>query len=175
MRINLYGGPCSGKSTLAASIYHKLKIENYSVELIREWIKQWAYEGRKPKSFDQTFVFSNQLYLEDTAIQSGIQHLVTDSPLLMQVCYAKRHKYELWKSLLKHVDAFENKFPSVNIFLDRTGIGYQEAGRYEDESDAIWMDGQMREFLDEHLQNYFVFPTTDFDNILSTVKGFIDA
>ena len=65
---------------------------------------------------------------------------------------------------------FEEKNPSLNIFLDRTGLEYQEAGRYEDHSQAIWMDGQIREFMDEHIQDYLTFLTTDIDGILSAVE-----
>jgi hypothetical protein len=47
---------------------------------------------------------------------------------------------------------------------------YQESGRYEDHSQAIWMDGQIREFMDEHIQDYLTFRTTDVDDILSAVE-----
>jgi hypothetical protein len=170
MRINLFAGPCSGKSTIAARIFYEFKVKNYSIELVCEYIKKWAYEDRKPKSFDQTYIFGHQLHSEDLVVQSGVKNLVTDSPIFMQVCYAKRHGYSLWETHLEQAKVFEEKNPSLNIFLDRTGIEYQESGRYEDHSQAIWMDGQIREFMDEHIQDYLTFRTTDVDDILSAVE-----
>jgi adenylate kinase family enzyme len=170
MRICLYSGPGAGKSTIAARIFYEFKVKGYSIELVHEYIKKWAYEDRKPKSFDQTYIFGKQTHSEDLVIQSGVKNLVTDSPLLMQVCYAKRYKYPLWHTHLEQAKLFEEKNPALNIFLDRTGLEYQEAGRYEDHSQAIWMDGQITEFMDEHIKDYLTFRTTDIDGILSAVE-----
>lgn len=170
MRINLHSGPGSGKSTIAARIFYEFKVKGYSIELVHEYIKKWAYEDRKPKSYDQTYIFGKQTHSEDLVIQSGVKNLVTDSPLLMQVCYAKRYEYPLWHTHLEQAQNFNEKNPSLNIFLDRTGLEYQEAGRYEDHSQAIWMDGQIVEFMDEHIKDYLTFRTTDIDGILSAVE-----
>lgn len=148
----------------------EFKIKGYSVEYVEEWIKKWAYENRKPKSFDQTYIFGHQIHSEDLVVQSGTKNLVTDSPLLMQVCYAKRYDYPLWETHLTQTQTFEEKFPSLNIFLDRTGLEYQEAGRYEDHEQAMWMDGQIKEFMDAHLESYLIFRTTDTDAILAAVE-----
>lgn len=170
MRINLFSGPGAGKSTIAARIFYEFKVKGYSIELVHEYIKKWAYEDRKPKSFDQSYIFGHQIHSEDLVVQSNVKNLVTDSPLLMQVTYAKRYEYPLWPELLEHVKTFEEKFPSVNIFLDREGIPYEEAGRYEDHEKAIWMDGQIRDFMDEHLDNYLTFRTQDIDAILVAIE-----
>jgi len=45
--INLLGGPGVGKSTAAAKLFAKYKDEGKSVELVREYVKDWAWEGRK--------------------------------------------------------------------------------------------------------------------------------
>ena len=61
-RICIYGGPGSGKSTLAAEMYSLLKKKKRSVELVREWVKNWAYQNKNIKSFDQVLIFANQLH-----------------------------------------------------------------------------------------------------------------
>ena len=46
LRVNFYGGPGVGKSTLAARVYAELNSAGaVSTELVREFIKTWAYEG----------------------------------------------------------------------------------------------------------------------------------
>ena len=44
-RINIYGGPGVGKSTLAASIFAFMKKRGDNVELVQEFVKQFAYLG----------------------------------------------------------------------------------------------------------------------------------
>lgn len=44
--ITLWGGPGSGKSTMAAEIYARLKRQLCNVEMVREYVKGWAWEGR---------------------------------------------------------------------------------------------------------------------------------
>ncbi len=170
MRISLFSGPGAGKSATAARIFCEFKEKSYSIELVHEYIKKWAYEDRKPQSFDQTYIFGHQIHAEDLLMQAGVKNLVTDSPLLMQVCYAKRYEYSLWKTHLEQSLAFEEKFPALNIFLDRDGIEYQEAGRYEDHEQAIWMDHQIRSFMDEHIGDYLTLRTVDKNDILSAVE-----
>jgi DNA replication protein DnaC len=50
-RICLYGGPGSGKSKLACYLNYMLM--DYDIDLVSEYIKAWAYEGKIPESLDQ--------------------------------------------------------------------------------------------------------------------------
>jgi len=170
MRICLYGGPGCGKSTLAAKIFSHLKSENYSVELIHEFIKQWAYENKPVKSFDQSYIFVNQLRLEDLVIQNSIDHLVTDSPLYLQVCYGQKRNYPLSQSLMDHCDFFEEKYPALNIFLDRKDIEYQPHGRYENYEEALEMDDMILDFMKDNIKNFTVFKSKESDAIINFIK-----
>jgi len=42
LRINFFGGPGVGKSTLAAQLFGWLKAENFDAELVQEFVKTWA-------------------------------------------------------------------------------------------------------------------------------------
>ena len=81
MRICLYSGPGAGKSATAADIFAEFKRKNYSIELVAEYIKTWAYEGRKPESYDQTLIFANQLH---QFIWNGCAINLTVSTFLVQ-------------------------------------------------------------------------------------------
>lgn len=44
MIINLFGGPCSGKSTVAAEVYAKLKRAKYNAGLVLEAAQDFVYD-----------------------------------------------------------------------------------------------------------------------------------
>lgn len=168
MRICFYGGPGCGKSTMASRIFADLKIRNYSIELVHEYIKKWAYMKRVPKSFDQVYIFAQQLHSEDLIFQSGVEHIVTDSPLFMQPFYSKTYNFDFWDNLMLIARKYEEKQPSLNIFLERA-VEYQQNGRYENADQALDRDQKMREFLQEQEVPFVVFKPTDYDNILNYV------
>lgn len=147
MRINLYAGSCAGKSASAAKIYAELKARGHNVELVREYIKDWAYQGRAVKGLDQVFICASQLHAEEFLLQHGVEHLVTDSPLLLQCFYAWKYQCPVWEQLVGIAKYFDSKYPAMNIFLDRTGVPFKQSGRYEDEAGALDNDRKMMEFL----------------------------
>lgn len=56
--VNLYGGPGTGKSTGAAYIFSKLKMDGIDAEYVTEFAKDKVWEGsqeaRKPSSASST-------------------------------------------------------------------------------------------------------------------------
>ena len=109
MRINLFGGAGCGKSVTAARIFVELKIKGHDIEYCTEYIKTWAYEKKVPKSFDQHYIFSKQMHAEDVLLSNGVKHIVTDSPLLMQLCYVERSGKN-FDHLLSAAKEFEEKY-----------------------------------------------------------------
>ena len=173
MRINLYGGPGVGKSNLSSKLYAELDILGYKIELVREYIKKWAYSGKVPRSFDQNYIFSKQLRAEDFYLQHGVDHIVTDSPLPLQCFYAYINHYPVWRELLTIAENYEKKHPSINIFLDREGLEYRGHGRYQNELQALELDTKIKEFLTSHDISYKVLKTTDYKSIENYITGAI--
>lgn len=167
-RINFYAGPGAGKSATAMGVSRELKKLGYNVEYISEYIKNWAYEGRKPKSFQQLYIFSKQLNREDVLFPH-VDHVITDSPLLMNTAYAKRYEFEGWPLLVEMALLYEKKFPGLHVFLDRSDIPYQTEGRYEDLEAARKMDHTIQNVLEEYQINYKVLKTTELDSIVNYV------
>ena len=170
MRINLWGGAGCGKSTSAARIFGELRQKGYDIELCQEYIKQWAYQKRIPKSFDQLYIFGKQVYTEDLMWQAGVKHLITDSPLLMQGFYATIYNTPVKDELVSLAKKYELIHPSINIFLDRKDIPYQQNGRYETIDEAIERDHKMIEFLKLHKISYHIFMTKDYHSIMSYIE-----
>lgn len=166
-RICLYGGPGCGKSSLSGKIYSELKAKHYDVELIREWIKEWAYLGREPVSYDQVFVFANQIHNEDVALRC-VKSVVTDCPLLMCYAYSKFYKSSGADQILQIVKEFDAEFPALNLYIERT-VPYVDKGRYQDLDQAKEFDNCMKNILDDNVKWYSV-TVNDFDEIMSKIE-----
>jgi hypothetical protein len=134
--INLYGAPCTGKSTFAAGLFFLLKKHNVIVELVGEKTKPIIFSGA-------TKLLDNQLYL--TALQyrnlknlesSQIDVCISDSPLLLQYFYGQHLHYA--QTLNKLTEEINQEFDNINILITRKAA-YQTYGRChtEEESKAI--------------------------------------
>lgn len=164
----MLGGPGSGKSTLAWYVAAKLKMAQVEVELVREHVKQQAYEGRHPESFDQVHLFALQMKDEDLALRNGVDVIVTESPVLMSACYGYKLKAPGHGPLLNLAREFEQAYPSLNIFLIRPAK-YNKKGRFQDLEAAKELDSFIRDMhLGEGLE-LFDFDCMDSDAIAEFV------
>jgi len=84
--INLFGAPNSGKSTLAAELFTYLKKLNFSCELVREYVKTWAWENKQPTPLDQVYLLAKQVRSE-SMLYNKVDYIVTDSPILLVGVY----------------------------------------------------------------------------------------
>lgn len=154
-RINLFGGPGVGKSTLAAQIFARLKKEGVDIELIQEYVKQYVYEGRALNPWGCVHTFGKQFHAEHLVLHSGVQRIVTDSPMLLQCVYARHQGCPVHRELTAISNRFDEDFPPLNIFVRRQ-FDYEEAGRYEEKEQAIEMD----KLIEETLEGQDIFYTS---------------
>lgn len=149
--INLYGGPGTGKSTSAAYLYCLLKLRNINAELVREYVKNWAWEERKINQYDQVYFLGKQMRLE-SILYDKVNFVVTDSPVLLNLYYARLHSpTETAEGIHKIVgdyyrQAQEKGHRHRHIFLKRSKP-YNPAGRYQDEEQAKDIDSSVRAML----------------------------
>jgi len=161
-RINLWGGPGVGKSTRAASLFSDIKRfmidvpenERLSVELVREYAKEHAWEGRKISGYDQLIITSEQLRREDMLLKNGVDLIVTDSPIHLGQFYANHYDLPCGEQIGKIADHFEQTYPSINIFLDREGRVYDPKETYESANEASNIDRQIFCFLFDNSFEY---------------------
>lgn len=151
-RINFFAGPGASKSTNAALLFAKLKTNTVNdaplkVELIQEYIKSWAYQGRKVRSWDQCYTFMKQLRREYIPLSNGVDIIVSDSPLFLNCAYAQKYQTPGWEQLFQIAEKFETEYPSLNIFVVRGDRKYVASGRYETEDQAKAMDEEIRQML----------------------------
>ena len=148
--INLFGGPCSGKSTTAAGLFYQLKKKHIKCELVREYIKDWAWDGRVPSQFDQPYIAGKQMKYESSKY-GKVDYIVTDSPFMLADFYEMTYN-ETRMSLptIREMIAYAQGkgVEYVNFFLPTVDT-IDEEGRYEDRELIIQRGAEMRDWLDE--------------------------
>ena len=137
-RINLWGGPNTGKSTLAYRLCAAFKSHHRDIEYIHEEIKLDAYAGKVPTSFDPLVIFSRQLGAEDSHLRH-VQVIVSDSPILMNAAYSAYYGFDGADELRSLAEKFERRFPSTNLYLPRQ-FKYQPKGRFQAEEEIASID-----------------------------------
>lgn len=156
--ISLYGPPGSGKSTTAAGVFYYMKLAGCSVELVREYIKMWAWRGWIPTGTDDLYFFGKQSKAESD-LYGKVDFVVTDSPVMLAAFY--EDKYNPNRELVKpSLDKFlahsaENGVTRINFWLERTKK-YNPSGRYQTEAESDAIGIEMQAWLTKHGVNFAV-------------------
>lgn len=144
-KINLYGGPGIGKSTVASLIYAQLKAEGKSAEMITEYAKDLVYQGLDLKKSNQNLqdqIITEQLRRE-LLCKDQVDFMVCDSPLLLNAFYnGSDNSLVLAKQQLRKND--------LHFFLTRTTEHFETQGRSHNEKQSIEIDLKMETFLKEN-------------------------
>lgn len=135
--INLYGGPGTGKSTTAAELFALMKRAGYRVELVTEYAKDLTYDKRTNTLSDQLYILAKQnARLSRLVGQADV--VITDSPLLLGLVYAKPNYFPSYPGLM--ADVFD-QYDNVNIRLIRDPEKvYSNLGRTQTEEEAKALD-----------------------------------
>lgn len=172
-RICLFSGPGAGKSTLAALVFGQLKLLGYSVELISEYIKQWAYEKRKLDGFDQLYIYAKQLRLEERVLRENVDLIISDSPLLLQCYYSSKYNFKAYSQLFELSQLFDKEYPPLNLFLKRHEGVYETNGRFQNLQEAKNVDKELKDYLDQNNISY-IEVDNNVDAILDKIKEFVN-
>lgn len=149
--INVYGGPSAGKSTSAAYLYYLLKVAGENVELVREYVKDWAWDNRKFSAYDEIYFLGKQVRHE-SMLFGKVDYIVTDAPVYMTAYYASIYcSPTLAKGVKAEAQAFyqqvaEDGHQHLHIMLNRIRPYVQE-GRYQSESQAHAVDDGVGDML----------------------------
>jgi len=173
-RICLYGGASSGKSITATNVRAQLGFRSYDIELVDEVIKDWTYIPRIPKDCDSFFLQAGQIQKEDIRLRTGVDLIVSDSPLLLQYFYALYHKVPLQDAMLSAALEFEQLYPSLNIFINREDKFYNEVGRYEKLWEAKHIDNLIKGVLVQNKTSFTSFSCLDQSGIVEYIISKVD-
>lgn len=128
--INFYGGPGAGKSTMAASLFVKLKNLGYKAELSREVAREWIYEGKEIQlERNQPLLTATQYGRLKDLRANQCDIAISDSPLQLGKVYCSN------ADLHAMIDQRDAEFENINVFVTRTKP-YVKFGRIQDDVDA---------------------------------------
>lgn len=148
--INLFGGSGTGKSTVAAALFAEMKQMGLHVELVREYVKGWAWENKKINIYDQFYITAKQIH-EESKIYNILEYIVTDSPVLLGAFYEEYyHKVQIVRpavlNFLREAEARGVQY--YNYFLERNKP-FDPRGRYETEDQARNIDVALKSWLNK--------------------------
>jgi hypothetical protein len=148
--INLFGGSGCGKSTTAASLFSRMKLAGTHVELVREYVKYWAWNDRKIREWDQLYLLGKQSAYE-SMLYGKVDYIVTDSPILLAGVYQEfrsngedSYVSNAAQAFMAHAE--EQGVTYKNFFLKRNKP-FDPRGRYETENQAKEVDRFVYDYL----------------------------
>lgn len=142
--INFYGGPGTGKSTSAAQLYAMAKTRGINAELVREYVKDWAWDSRKISMYDQFYFMGKQIRRESMLFGKA-RLVITDSPVLQGVYYAETYLPLMMAhgvaaaTLAYYAQCRADQNRHVHVFLNRSKP-YSSDGRFQTEDEARKID-----------------------------------
>jgi hypothetical protein len=139
--IGIGGGPGCGKSTFAAALFAELKMRGASCELVREYVKPWAWRGQVPGRWDELYLLAKQLR-EESALYGKVRLIVSDRPLWMSAVYEELLNLPplagpAVQALLQQQAA--EGIQHIDFLVQRTKA-FDPSGRYQTESQARAVD-----------------------------------
>jgi hypothetical protein len=150
--VNLYGGPGTGKSTVAAGTFEALKWQGINCELVTEYAKDKVWEGSHNILSYQIYIFGKQLFRIQRLL-GKVDVIVTDAPILLSLVYGYNQSEEFKNLVLRE---YSNLY-SFDVFLERQK-SYNPAGRVQNEDDAKLLDVDIREMLSVYAPLYITRP-----------------
>lgn len=173
--ISLIGGSGVGKSTTAAAVFAEMKNQKMDAELVREYVKEWAWTGKKVGLFGQSIIYGKQLQRESD-LYNKVDYIVTDSPLIL--CPIYQQFYTGQDSIKSLVLNDLNNAKSLGVdhlnFLLPRNKAFVQKGRFETEEQARKVDASVKAFLEYHNVHYVSVNVPDRDRV-NFILGYLSA
>lgn len=144
--VNLFGAPGAGKSTGAAYIYAKLKMNGVNAELVTEYAKDKTWENNSEVFKNQAYIFGKQ-YFRLSRLDGKVDVVITDAPLLNSAFY--NESSVLGKDFNRVVRRTFDSYSNMNYFVFRNKP-YNPAGR----SQTMEQSDQMAYAFKRKLSSY---------------------
>jgi hypothetical protein len=153
--INLFGGPCTGKSETAAGLYYELSLRRHSVELVREYVKSWTFNSRQVTESSGIYFLGKQAEYE-SILYNKVDFIVTDSPILLAGMFPiYRHNLhyvsDAAQEFMRHAGSQGVQYK--NFVLTR-GEYYSTVGRWETKEEAEQFDKFITGYLNSNSFDY---------------------
>lgn len=149
--INLLGGPSIGKSVYAAKLYAELSELGYSVALVQEYVKKWAWQGILPGKYDQPFITGQQIKAE-SMLYGKVDFIVTDASIYQGSIYEEHYFNQDTVSCM--IDDFMELSSDIKrhyFMVERNDKFWTKDGRYGSLNKAKLIDEKIRIFFTDEL------------------------
>ena len=143
--INLIGGPCSGKSTISAELFARLKKMGIKCELVPEYIKERIYEENNTIPTNQIAIFGMEHYSLSNKI-GKVDVIVHDGSFINNIVYNWEDNPEFNALIISEY----NKFNNLDIFIDRGTIPFESYGRIHDYDQSLEIDKKIQDIYNKY-------------------------
>lgn len=159
--INLFGGPGSGKSTVAAGLFYKMKLRHKKVELVTEYAKELVYDGTLEMMLDRQEVIFAEQNQRLHRLRGKVDYVLIDSPLLFSCVYPEINQRQKGVTAWPPLDAFKafvvsviGTYNNTNIFLHRPNH-FEEGGRIHNLDESTEIDNEIITTLNRYNMPFY--------------------
>lgn len=144
--VNLFGGPGSGKTTMAARIFSELKKRGIEAACPEEHAKLLIWSGR-PWLLDHQIVLLGKIYETLLNLRNKVDVIIVDSPVLLCSVYAGNREGQPFHDLVRDLHKEPDR---INLFVRRPqDRPYDPANRREEAGAALELDEKINRALGE--------------------------
>jgi len=166
--VNIYGGPCSGKSTRISYIAAILKLNGISCEICPEFAKEEIYRGMPENLKDQRYIFGNQQHIL-SKLAKMYDVIIVDGTLLNCVLYSPNETKQFHDVIYEEYKKYENK----NYFIKRNKeLDFQQVGRVHNLEESLKKDKEIIDIL-ESLNEDYVIIDDDYNIIFDDISEWL--
>lgn len=155
--INIAGGPGTGKTTIAAELFSKLKEKGYEVENVSEFAKELVWEGRNEAFDDRLYMHGEQNH-RLMQMNGKLDYIITDSPLFLTAVYNDyylKDKFpKSYNQMIENVTYETFKLYNNKTYLLERNTNYKIVGRRENKNTAKQIDEALIKYLDKNKIKY---------------------
>lgn len=132
--VSFFGGPGAGKSTIASSVFSRLKKQGISCEFVHEYAKELAWEAREGTLSNQTLILGKQFEMFRRCMDQ-VDIIITDTSLLNSAIYCHNYKLPYAREIEQLAVAMYESMDNFPFYVKRTHP-YVQNGRYQTEEEA---------------------------------------
>lgn len=143
--VNVIGGPCSGKSTVTAELFARLKKMGIKCELCPEYIKDRIYEENKTMIVNQIALFGMEVYGLEVKLNK-VDVIIHDGSLINNIVYDRSNNKDLHEFILKQYKKYNN----LDFFLNRGTLEFEDYGRIHNLDESKEIDNILKTIYKEN-------------------------
>jgi hypothetical protein len=154
---------------VAALLFAQMKMKGLHVELVREYVKLWAWSGKQVRPTDQIYLLGKQSAYE-SLLYGKVDYIVTDSPVMLAGAYAEWHS----GGAGEYVTAAANSYCKIakesqgvkflNYVLHRSKA-FDPRGRYETAEEAERFDEFLKDYLAKNNREFLILHGTETEKV----------